>query len=110
MEAAGVPVDAGDLVNEIIIRAFIPDKAVNLRPQGLHGAVEVVQVGFLMGLEPGPLVVEADAPHEIHRLVRKSGKHGLSPLPLLNIGSSIPQKRAPGKGGRVRRRVRLRIL
>ena len=98
MEAAGVPVDAGDLVDEVVVRALVPDKGVNLRPQGLHGAVEVMQIDLLVGLEPGPLVVKADAPHEVHRLVGKAGKHGLPPFPWLKIESSIPQKGGPGKG------------
>ena len=75
MEPSGIPVNAGHLANQAVIRPLLPHKLIQFFSQLPHGLVERFQIGFLMGFKPAPLIVEADAPHKIHSFLCKSGEH-----------------------------------
>ena len=75
VEAAGVPVDAADVEVQPQLGEFFREPAVDLPPQLQSGLVEVLEVFLLVGLEPGAVVVEADAPHEIQSLAGVALKH-----------------------------------
>ena len=78
MEPPGVPVDAGHLADEPQVRPLLGEEVMELVRQSAHGLIELGEIGLLVGFKPAALIVEADAPHEVHGLVGKSGKHSAS--------------------------------
>ena len=48
---------------------------IDLLGQGLHGLIKVGQIFLFVGLKPGALIVEPDAPHKIDGGVGKALKH-----------------------------------
>ena len=80
-----IAVNAGHLQHQRLVRQHLMDSLVHLCTQLLHRLQKCILIHLLILHEPAPLVVEADAPHEIHRRVRKALKHTLYLLFFLNF-------------------------
>ena len=107
VEAAGVPVNTGDLPDKAAVRPLLPKIRVHLVPKFPHRVIKMFQIDLLVGLKPIPLVVEADAPHEIHRLAGKACKHGSLPIsrngPAQNGAVGVPDALERLRGCRLSR-------
>ena len=75
MEAAGVPVDAADVEVQVQLGEFLHKAVVDLGSQSHGGLVEILQVVAFVLREPGPVVIEADAPQEVQGFVAVASKH-----------------------------------
>ena len=96
VEPPGVPVNAGYLQDQRLVGKRLVHRLIDLFAQLLDGSQEGIDVLVLVRHKPAPLIVEADAPHEVHRLRGKALKcHGktllvVDLLPLLY--PVLPQK------------------
>ena len=75
VEPPGVTIDPGDVEVQPEFGKLLLHRGVDLFPQLPHGAGHQGQVLLLAGLKPAALIVEADAPQKVHRLLGKSLKH-----------------------------------
>ena len=75
VQAPGVPVDAGDFAAQPGDLMPVLEGVIDLLGQGLHGLIKVGQIFLFVGLKPGALIVEPDAPHKIDGGVGKALKH-----------------------------------
>ncbi|MBR2057666.1 MAG: hypothetical protein IJ982_01865, partial [Fibrobacter sp.] len=58
-----IAVNAGHLHVQAAVRKFLQQPLLHFGTQFLHWLVKMLLIFFLLGHKPGPLIVEADAPH-----------------------------------------------
>lgn len=75
VETAGIPVDAADLQYQRFVGQHGMKAVVELLPQRTGGGQQVGLVLLFMLLKPAAVVIEADAPEKIHRLLVIALKH-----------------------------------
>ena len=75
VEPSGIPIDTADLQQERLMGEHPPQALIDLLTQSPGRLQQMLLIVLLMGQKPLPFVIEADAPHKVHCLLRISLKH-----------------------------------
>ena len=82
MEAAGIPVDPGDMEVHGQLGKLLGKELLDLSSQLQGRPVKAAQVRLFVLIEPAAIIIEADAPEKVQGLAAVSGKHGMAPLAM----------------------------
>src|SRR5699024_196262 len=97
VEPPGVPVDPGNVEVQPQLGPLGGEAVVDLLPQRRRGLIETAEILLLVGLEPGPVVVEADPPQKVQGLLTIALKHAVF-TPALFFSAIIIHSRGGCQG------------